>query len=71
MNCRRHGSKSSLGFWALVLAADAAFVMAGAAVSLVLLVLAFAALVAGGVVTARRFAESAEPATQVVTRRRV
>jgi hypothetical protein len=67
MNCRRYGSRSTLGFWALVLAADSAFVMAGSGTPAVLLLLAVAALVASGVAIARRVTESAP---QVAVRRR-
>ncbi len=53
MNCRKYGSKFTLGLWSLVLAANALFVASGAAFPVVLLLLAFAALIAGGVTIAR------------------
>ena len=70
MNCRRHGSKPTIALWMLVAAADVALIVATAGLLTVLLVLAGAVVVTGGVVAARNFSRrEPEPAKAVVRRR--
>jgi hypothetical protein len=53
MNCRRHGSKSTIAFWMLVAIADLAMLVATAGAAVMISIFAALALVAGGVVAAR------------------
>ena len=66
MNCRPHGRKSTLALWMLVALADVAILSAAAGVLIMGLILVGLAVVAGGVVLARRNAAATEP----VSRRR-
>lgn len=66
MSCRPHGRKSSLALWMLVALADVALLSAAAGVLIMVLVLIGLAVIAGGVVLARRNAT----ATESVSRRR-
>jgi hypothetical protein len=68
MNCRRHGSKCSIGLWMLVAVADVAIFAAAAGPLIVLLVVAGLVLLVGAVVgtrmLARRDVATTDPATR-------
>jgi len=68
MNCRRHGSKCSIGLWMLVAVADVAIFAAAAGPLIVLLVVAGLVLLVGAVVgtrmLTRRDAATTDPATR-------
>ena len=68
MNCRRHGSKCTIGLWMLVAVADVALLAAAAGPLAVLLIVAALVLVGGAVVGSRmltrRDTVTAEPATR-------
>ncbi|MEU4618811.1 hypothetical protein AB0G04_02370 [Actinoplanes sp. NPDC023801] len=71
MNCRRHGSKPTIGLWMLVAAADVAIIMASTGLLTALLVLtALAVIITGGVYAARSLgSREPQPAKAVVRRR--
>jgi len=70
MNGRPYGSKTTIAFWMLIAIVDAAMLLATAGVLVMVLVLAGLALVAGGVVGARRLTRRAASVTKAVARRR-
>ena len=70
MNCRRHGSRPTLALWMLVAVADIAMVLATAGLLTTLLIIAFLAVVAGGVVASRRLGAHRSEPTKAVVRRR-
>ena len=53
MNCRRHGTKSTVAFWMLVAAADVALIVASAGLTAVLFALVVAAVVTAAVLGRR------------------
>ena len=53
MNCRRHGSKSSIALWMLIAIADLAILVAAIGATTTLLILASLVALAGGVIAAR------------------
>ncbi|MDI6099737.1 hypothetical protein QLQ12_14125 [Actinoplanes sp. NEAU-A12] len=71
MNCRRHGGKPTVALWMLVAAADVAIIVASTGLlTLMLVLLAFALVGAGGVYAARSLGRrESEPAEAVVRRR--
>ncbi|WP_433298095.1 hypothetical protein ACQP2F_42530 [Actinoplanes sp. CA-030573] len=77
MNCRRHGSKPTIGLWMLVAVADLGILVAATSALTVLLVLAGLVVLAGGVLAARSMLRRTDAtpavarATQTVARRRV
>jgi hypothetical protein len=66
---RRHGKKPALALWMLIAVADLAILVAATSVLTMTLVLFVLAVVAGGVVVARRLTRRAEPVVEVARRR--
>ncbi len=69
MHCRPHGRKPTIALWMLIAIADLAILAAATGVLTMTLILVALAVVAGGVVVARRLGRRAEPAVEVVRRR--
>jgi len=70
MNCRRYGSKPTIGFWMLVAVADSAMLFATAGPAVLISILVALAVIAGGIVAARSLTRRSVPATRTVVRRR-
>ena len=66
---RRHGKKPTLALWMLIAVADLAILVAATSVLTMTLIVVALAVVAGGVVVARRLTRRAEPAVEVARRR--
>ncbi|MCU7726701.1 hypothetical protein ODJ79_23465 [Actinoplanes sp. KI2] len=70
MNCRRHGSKPTIGLWMLIAIADVAILVAAAGVVTMLLIVAGLVALAGGVVAARALLHRSDGAGKTVARPR-
>jgi apolipoprotein N-acyltransferase len=68
MNCRRHGSKSTIGLWMLIAAADMGILAAAAGPLIVLLIIAGLMLLAGAVLGVRMLTRRDAVQTQSPTR---
>jgi hypothetical protein len=68
MNCRRHGSKCTIGLWMLVAVADVALLAAAAGPLVVLLIVAGLVLVAGAVAGSRMLTRRDTASPQTATR---
>ena len=68
MNCRRHGSKSTIGLWMLIAVADMGILAAAAGPLIVLLIIAGLVLLAGAVVGMRMLTRRDAVQTQSPTR---
>ncbi len=69
MQRRRHGKKPTIALWMLIAVADLAILVAATSVLTMALIFVALAVVAGGVVAARRLGRRAEPAVEVARRR--
>ena len=70
MNRRKQGSKPAIGLWMLVAIADLAILTAATGALVMVSILAFVAVLAGGVVAARMFARPSNATAEAVVRRR-
>jgi apolipoprotein N-acyltransferase len=68
MNCRRHGSKSTIALWMLIAVADVAILAAAAGPLIVLLIIAGLVLLAGAVLGMRMLTRRDAVQTQSPTR---
>ncbi|MEV4344814.1 hypothetical protein AB0J83_10090 [Actinoplanes sp. NPDC049596] len=70
MNCRRYGSKPTLGFWVLIAFADLVVLTVTIGPPAMFAIVALLAVFAGGVYAARTLTKRSEAPTEAVVRGR-
>ncbi|GAA0507986.1 hypothetical protein Ade02nite_49630 [Paractinoplanes deccanensis] len=70
MNCRRYGSKPTIGFWVIIAFADLVVLTATIGPLAMFAIIALLAVFAGGVIAARMLRKPAEAPAKAVVRRR-